>query len=384
MKRLRALILITLLVMTACTRSSPPEEEKGNVDSPVAIKFRSSLQGMTRATYKTDLSNLASFKVAALTNATTPEVFFPPMEVTQQTDGTWQNSITYYWPSELLQFFAYAPSDLPFVINSQTQQLSGFTVAGKADEQKDVITAWSHGVRASFPATTDTVSLVFRHALALIEIYASNPSDFKVDILGVKICRIPATGTLTMQKSIEDFPVWSVENDSEKDFFIKGDKNATDATAIVTMQNSPKIRKIMFGQDGWLMLPQTLSPWTGGPVANGAYLSVLCQIHDANGVQVFPDEEGKYGFSSVPIHSKWESGHRYVYTLNFFDDGGSAGVIDPNPTSPDDPIGEDPDIDTSPGGNRPGGDVVINSPFTFTVEISDWINTDTDNTIIGF
>lgn len=132
------------------------------------------------------------------------------------------------------------------------------------------------------------------------------------------------------------------------------------------------------------MIPQTLSPWTSGATANGAYISVLCQIRDGSGRLLFPDEEGKYGFTSVAIDTTWEPGHRYIYTLNFFADGGSAGLIDPNPTSPDDPNGEDEDIDTTPGGNRSGGDIAVNSPITFTVEITDWINSGTDNTNIGF
>ncbi|MCR5352003.1 MAG: fimbrillin family protein [Bacteroidales bacterium] len=376
------LLLALPLLLAACTEDSPLEVENESASYP--IRFHTSIQGMTRATYQTDLSNLNSFKVAALTNETASKVYFSPMEVTHESDGSWKNTITYYWPPEPLKFYGFAPSDLPVNITATAQQLSGFTVASKSADQKDIITAWGQGVRVSPPATNGPIALNFRHALAQIEVYASNPSDTRVEVLGVKICRISSTGTMYMQQSEDGFPAWSLTPNSAKDFFIKGDRNAEpgDPRAPITMENSTEVHSLMFGQDSWLLIPQTLIPWSAGPAADGAYLAVLCTIHDGSGRLLFPDEEGLYGFSAVPIDTIWEPGHRYVYTLNFFANGGSAGVLDPYPLSPDDP--NDPDIDPTPGGNRQGGDIVVNSPITFTVEITDWINHNTDNTDIGF
>jgi len=383
MKRIRLILLALPLLLTACSNDST-EVEAG--DSQSAIRFHSSVQGMTRSTYKADLSNLVSFKVAAVSNVASPEVYFAPMEVTHEADGTWRNTITYYWPPQALKFYAYAPIDLPVNITGHIQQLSDFTIASKPVDQKDIITAWGQGVRVAPPETNGPVSLNFRHALSQIEVRASNPSDTRVDVLGVKICRIPSTGTMTMPQAADEFSTWRLAVGSEKDYVIKGDTKAGegDSRAVVTMENSTEVHSIMFGQEGWLMIPQTLTPWSSGPTADGAYISVLCQIHDGSGRLLYPDEEGKYGFTSVAIDTTWEPGHRYIYTLNFFGNGGSAGLIDPNPTSPDDPTHEDEEIDITPGGNRPGGDIVVNSPITFTVDITDWVNTGTDNTTIGF
>ena len=375
------LLALPTLLLASCSLNTIKQEQ---VESASPIRFHSSVQGMTRATYKTDLSNLNAFKVGALTNESAPEVYFTPMEVTHEPDGTWKNTITYYWPPKPLKFYAFAPGDLPVYITATAQQLNGFTVASKPADQKDIITAWGQGVRATPPAVNGPVSLNFRHALAQIEVRASNPSDTKVEVLGVKICHIPSTGNMYMPQSIDAYPAWSVTAGSTKDFFIKGDRNAPDGDprAIVTMMNSTEVHSLMFGEEGWLLLPQVLIPWGAGPVADGAYLAVLCTIHDGSGRLLFPDEEGLYGFTAVPIDTIWEPGHRYVYTLNFFANGGSAGVLDPYPLSPDDP--NDPDIDPTPGGSRQGGDIVVNSPITFTVEITDWVNTGTDNTDIGF
>ena len=385
MNKLTTILLALPMLFMACSGDTVTSEPGDVGTSSSAIRFHSSLQGMTRSSYKSDLSNLVSFKVAGLTNVTTPEVYFTPMEVTHEADGSWKNTITYYWPTTPLKFYAFAPIDLPINITGYQQTLGNFTVASKPADQKDIITAWGSGTRVTPPAINGPVSLTFHHALAQVEIRASNPSDTKVDVLGVKICRIPSTGNMTMQQRVDDYATWQIIPGSEKDYVIKGDKTATGDQGIVTMQNSTEVHNIMFGNEGWLMLPQQLSPWTAGALADGAYISVLCQIHDGSGRLLFPDEEGKYGFTSVPIDTKWEAGHRYVYTLNFFANGGSAGLLDPNPGSPDDPTGEDEDIDTTPGGpGRQGGDIVVNSPITFTVDITDWMNTTTDNTDIGF
>ena len=384
MKILRLTLLTWPLLLAAC--SSDSADVAAGDSSSAAIRFHSSLQGMTRSTYKSDLSNLTAFKVAAVSQVDPPSVYFTPMEVTHESDGSWKSSITYYWPPQPLNFYAYAPTDLPVTITGAAQQLAGYTTASKAADQQDIITAWGYGVRAQAPETNGPVALNFRHALCQVEIRASNPSDTRIAVLGVKLCRIPSTGTMSIQQNADDAPTWVTDKNSEQDYVIKGNRSvaASDKRALVIMQNSATVHSLMFGQDGWLMIPQTLSPWTAGPKADGAYISVLCQINDGSGRQLYPSEEGKFGYTSVPINTTWLPGRRYIYTLNFFADGGSAGLIDPNPTSPDDPNHEDEDIDITPGGDRQGGDIVVNSPITFTVEITDWQSNGVDNTSIGF
>ena len=194
MKKLTFILLALPWLLTACSSDSTQTDPAEVNNSSTAIRFHSSIQGMTRASYLTDLSNLTAFKVAALTNVTTPELYFAPMEVTHQSDGTWKNTITYYWPPEALKFYAYAPADLPVVINASQQMLSGFTVSSKPADQKDIITAWGQGVRATPPAINGPVPLHFRHALAQVEIRASNPSDTRVPHTLYRFDDPPAAG----------------------------------------------------------------------------------------------------------------------------------------------------------------------------------------------
>lgn len=387
MKLLKLTLLTLPLLLTACSGDSstggtepvPSPTPTGSTDN--VIRFSTSIQGMTRTEFRSDLSNLTGFMCAAMTNVSSPEMYFDAEEVSMKADGTWNTGVTHYWPEQSLQFFAFAPYTLPVSITPSAQRLSGFQVAAKPALMTDIITAWGQGSKPAANAVNAPVSLSFHHALSRIEVQVSNPSDTKVKVLGVKICRIPSIGTMTMQKTASGFPTWSLTAGSAKDYIIKGSADATDATGVVTIQNSTSPRNVMFGQGGWLMIPQQLTPWSGGNSNDGAYIAVLCQVLSGSGQQLFPDEAGKYGFTAVPIDTKWEPGHNYVYTLNFFQNTGTAGLVDPDPTSPD---GPDSDIDTTPGGNRGGGDAVVNKPISFTVNITDWVSGAGDNTEIDF
>lgn len=395
MKQSRFNLFIMTLFLMACSggsgddqgRITPPDPPvtdsttggEGEGDSTpstpesdyIPISFMPRLQGMTRAEYKDDLSNLTAFSVSALTDSESPSVYFESAAVSRISDGTWKSGETHFWPETPLTFYAYAPADLPLSVTGRAQLFGGYTVGAKTTEHIDIITAWGHGERPASAEENQPVELTFRHALAKVEVRANNTSDMRVDILGVKICRLPSTGTLTFQNKADGIVNWAVNPGSEKDFVIKGDRTATGALGPVTLQNTSATRTLMFGQDAWMFLPQKLTPWTGGVAADGAYIGALVQIRDAAGRLLYPDEEGKYGFTAVPLSATWEAGHSYIYTLNFFANGGGAGMVAPDCYNPEDH--GDPDVDVNPGGNRQGGDMVVNSPLSFTVEVTDWV-----------
>ena len=80
----------------------------------------------------------------------------------------------------------------------------------------------------------------------------------------------------------------------------------------------------------------------------------------------------KYAFSAVGIDTNWEPGKKYTYTLNFADNGGGGGWIDPNPTNPTDPT--DPKVDPTPG---TGGTPIL-GPINFTVTVDNWTDQSVD------
>lgn len=325
----------------------------------------------TRAAYNE--TTFSEFQVTALGNAA---AYFQNLKVTKQTDGSWVTASTKYWPAYPLKFFGYAPASLQskIAINTSEQKLTGYSPAKAASSQADIVTAFVH---ANQNSASGTAVLGFHHALSQIEVLARNgePSKYTIEVLGVKLCVIPSTADLTFQTASDAYPLWSTATGSE-DYILKGN---TSFTLTSTSQ------RIMFGTDNFLLVPQTLAPWTNGATADGAYISVLCRITDELGNCIYPDDPTKFGFAALPIDQVWQSGHKYTYTVSFFTNGGGAGRIDPNAVNPDDPT--DPDIDVTPGGTKPGGSLVVPDsqvPIEVSVSITDWVNGSSDNIDLEF
>ena len=366
MNKATSLILLTALmtsVFTSCSSSDDKVESNDNV-----IRFDTSVGGVntryTRGTITTETFN--AFNVTALGNAA---AYFQDLGVNKQSDGSWQTASTKYWPSYPLSFYAYAPTSLlaKASINNTAQKIEGFTPAAKPSEQVDVITAY---VQANQNSNSGVAVLDFKHALSQIEVQAKNgsPDKYTVEVIGVKISQIPSTADLIFQAANDAYPSWSTATGSAE-YIVKG-------TTSLTLDQ--ETRSIMFGTDNFLMIPQTLTPWSATATNNGgAYLSVLCRIKDQLGNLIYPSDATKFGFAALPISQTWTEGHKVVYTVSFFTNGGGAGVIPPGTLNPDDP--DDPDVDPNPGdgsGKGPGDLVVPDSeiPITVSVSITDWLS----------
>lgn len=367
------LFLASLMVGLQIGCSSDDQESKNeNV-----IRFDTSVGGIntryTRGSITTETFN--AFNVSALGNAA---AYFQNLGVTKQSDGSWQTVSTKYWPSYPLSFYAYAPASLQAQasISTTSQRITDFKPAAKAKDQLDVITAY---VLANQNSNGGTAVLDFKHALSQIEVLAKNgaPDKYTVTVLGVKIGQIPSTADLIFQTANDGYPTWSTATGNES-YIIKGTTSLTlDGTA----------RSIMFGTDNFLMIPQTLTAWSGTATNNGgAYLSVLCRITDELGNLIYPSDPAKYGFAALPVSQTWTPGHKVTYTISFFTNGGGAGLIDPDPTNPEDPT--DPDVDTNPGGGGKGpGDHVTpdsETPISVSVSITDWLSGADDQIYMEF
>jgi hypothetical protein len=421
MKKLFMLLPIAALLLASCSTDEQQfvnsDPRRPNIPTD-AIWFTSGINDMTRGL--TTMSNFASFNVTGL--HTDAEYSFSDLNVTSADNGaTWTyNTGSVEKPYKLfpgdnsnISFYAYAPttlysetpSDNHVSITSEGQAINAFTQAQHVVDHTDVLAAFATGNKIN--NTMSGVTLDFKHALAQIEIHAKNSDadKYQVEVLGVKLCRTKKTGNMAFQTTATGYPTWASLT-TPQDFIKKG---STPITLTADAQN------IMFNvdadnPDNFLMVPQQLTAWTGvNTDADGAYLSVLCRIKskkDEAWVQRFPDEVDKYGFAAVPIGTKWLPGHKYVYTLDFFGDGGGAGLVDPRPTNPDTAAGgssdpsdpaDDDTIDPTPtpmdedgtevDGGDTGGTAIIpeaTSNIKFTVNITNWITGEGDTETLAF
>ncbi|MCR5470736.1 MAG: fimbrillin family protein [Prevotella sp.] len=368
-KRFSWLLAAIPLLMSGCIFDG----SDGDTAAPKEIRFSTDVcEPSTRASYTG--ATFTEFLVTSLGDATP---YFQNLKVTKQSGGDWETASTKYWPPYPLRFFGYAPASLKeqVTVDNSQQKLTGYQPASNAINQADIVTAY---VRANQNSAKGAAVLGFRHALSQIEVVAKNgdPTKYTVEVLGVKISRIPSTADMTFQTDANADPVWSTASGPE-DYIIKG---TTPITLTATQQS------IMFGDHNFLLIPQELLAWTGGSAADGAYLSVLCRIKDELSNCIYPTDPTKYGFAALPVDQVWQSGHKYIYNVAFFTNGGGAGKIDPNPVNPQDP--SDADVDTTPGGpGRQGGDLVISDtllPIEVSVSIIDWTTGTNDNIDLEF
>lgn len=401
MKKMFFLLSIAALVFTSCSNDEQTVETQVQKVPDGAIYFSSGIQDLTRAT--TTMSTFNAFKVTGLFADNSQSFFNLPVN---RSGSLWTYAATEddykYWPSDNsdVNFFAYAPTTLAGVDVSSVQQVvENFEQVQHVANQVDVLAAAATGNKTNNASTG--MALDFKHALAQIEVRAKNSltDKYKVEVLGVKLCRIGNKGNMTFQTAATDYPVWALDAESASQSFIKKGTDAIEMTS--------SVKNIMFGDDNFLLIPQQLKAWTGSDTdVTGAYLSVLCKIYQKNNagdwVTIFPaetnDKTGLYAFTSVPISTKWEVGHKYVYTLDFFGAGGGAGQADPEPVNPEAGDTPDPDVDPNPGTltdpekpkdpeeiTDPGaGDPVVDDPdlksvLKFTVSITDWVNGEGDN-----
>jgi hypothetical protein len=397
MKKLFMLLPLAALVFASCSSDNFETEDANIAKYPEGAIWFSTGIDATRAL--TTTANFRQFNVTGLHSEA--KYAFTNLAVSSENGTVWSyntgdtDNPYKYWPADNtdVKFFAYSPASLQAkttISDAYGKKITGFQQEVVVANQIDVLSATVTGNKSSNAYTG--VTLDFKHALAQIEIKAknSNTTGYTVKVLGVKLCRVNDEGDMTFQSVSTDLPTWNNLTGSKS--FMKQGSEAKELTN--------QVQSIMFGNDNFLMLPQSLTAWDGSKAdATGSYLAVLCQIYDNTQTpqtQIFPNEAGKYGFSAVPIGTKWEVGHKYVYTLDFFGAGAGAGQVDPDPgnakADPSDPnpgTGDSP-IDTTPtdGENNPGdggGNPIIpdaKSPIKFTVTITDWTNEAGDNSVI--
>ena len=391
MKKLIVLLPLSILMMASCTN-----DEQTSLVSKKEISVRPLVQYSTRGEAVT-LANLDAFRVYG-TNA---DAANPAIEadfvdiVTPNADGsTWSMQDVHYWMTDpvsgtpnyganVVNFTGIYPKDL---MTSATLPASmGLNINdANGRTQQDIIVAFYAATRNN--NLISGVPLNFKHVLSQIVVRAANGhvDERRVEIIGVKLSNVKPEGTLTFPTSntTPDAAYSPISNPTGNamSYIIKHTDDK-----VVTLTEKPQ--DIMFNgtwPGGFMVIPQsfTCNPIPAYLQATDTYLSVLCRIykHNESGGWnlVYPKNgaDGKYAFASVGISGTWEPGKKYIYTLNFYEDNGGAGMIAPDTTDPDDP--NNPEVDTSPDDESDPTGVVddeqAKTPITFTVTVEDWQN----------
>ena len=343
MKKLIYFLPFVALAMASCSNEVIDQQPALTQDAS-ALVIRPAVQGLTRGTVTTD-ANLTAFYATAtatsgefITNTTNdPETATP---VTGSITGnvtksgskwTFSGDNFYWWKSKntVANFQAYAPLG----------SISGFTVANKIADQKDVIVAYNEGKGGDF---TSGVPLNFQHVLSQIVVKALNKdaSTFKVEVAGVKLTNIVKKGSLTLPEVSTASPfdwstyttVWNIDGSSVQSKYTAGsaDANATSATTLTASATS-------ITSEPFLLMPQQLIPAadlsdannSGTKAVTGTYLSVLIRATDLSQTVPEQNKDGKYlkADNSGPIEFDSKSDNSLSYN-DTYDDATKLNATD--------------------------------------------------------
>lgn len=357
------LFFVAAMGMLALTSCSQDTMEKANNDSNISIKFRPSINGMTRASITT-INNLNAFCVTGyIKEENYYRRYFTDWEIKKKGD-TWKPDYNRFWPpaSDTLCVYAYAPTKSALngePIISFYGKYIDFKVESREKKQQDLIVAYQKGTRNTANFESNGISLNFMHALSKIDIFLKNAKidDYEIKVRGVMLSGLSSEARFVYPKAA------SVRKLSANNWInLKNEMGCyadCDEGVIGDYFRS-------FMSEYFMVIPQKYDPWKKTTYKKGAYVGVLVCISkkvNGNKVQIYPKTKDKFAYVAVPIDTALEPGRSYVFRLTFMKNG--AGYIAPDQSHPDKPTY----IETKPG---TGGEEILGGPISFTVTNEEW------------
>ncbi len=340
-----------------------------------------------------------------------------------------------FWPSEVasIQFWAVSPTDVKVETSDLKPQIPGFTPAADAENQVDLITAYTKAMRGD----GTNVNINFHHALSQIVVRAKAGVDGdetkSVMIKGAWIVNVKPSGNLSFVPEGTTVDVTDDASTDASDVFIPekhmlwkaiGDKTiyGREFTGTEPMKLSHTLQDLLSvekNSSNLMLVPQQLDTWNlndntdkSTNAKHGAYILLLCRVEavhegaqhpgsndpvkvDAENNkhyhQLFPYtgkfDDGEYGYTCVPINDEWKPGKKYVYNLQFCGATSGAGVYPPTGDlmTFNLPDGSGKYIKTIPT-VKPAkgiGDPVLDNPINFTVTVEEWADAWKNGSEIG-
>lgn len=303
------------------------------------------------------------------------------------TDGVWVSNPPQKWSGfSELSFFLTSPklsewaTDFELTADNKAQE-HPITIGADISTQKDYVVAYlPNANKDEFNKPTEAQ---LKHVLSSVVIKAKNTNDaFVYRVKGIRLNGVNEIAKVN----------FSTESAAPNDAIHTKSYELTYGTAI-TLNGGDQ--SLMGSDENAILAPQpavgTLAQRWGGEVpadAKSTYISVLVNITSKYGAQVYP-AGGGFGWVAIGVPYVWESGKKYVYTLDFSD---GAGRVDPNPGDAVHPGVGDPalgrpvlgtrvkfGIAVSPWGDGGSTDVTLeDNQIKFTVGVDAWGNEEID------
>ena len=303
------------------------------------------------------------------------------------TGGAWVSNPPQKWGgNSQLSFFLTSPklsewaTDFELTADNKAQELL-ITISEDISTQKDYVVAYlPNANKDEFNKPTEAH---LKHVLSSVVIKAKNTNDaFVYQVKGIRLNGVN-------EKAKVNF---STESAAPNDATTTRSYEQTYAPAITLNGGDQSLMGIA---QNAILAPQpaegTLAQRWGGEAPaddKSTYISVLVNITSKYGAQVYP-AGGGFGWVAIGVPYVWESGKKYVYTLDFSD---GAGRVDPEPGAAVHPGVGDPalgkpilgkrvkfGIAVSPWGDGGSTDVTLgDNLIKFTVGVDAWYDEEKD------
>ena len=257
-------------------------------------------------------------------------------------------------------------------------------------DQKDYVVANVTGNKTNF---NDPISVDLIHVLSSVEIKAMNTNEaFKYKVKGIRLCGVNKDVTIDLSTINSTLNIGHSTN--MRNYELIYDTPVELGSKAESLMGNAKIA---------ILPPQTggdALKWDGSKTSNtagdyvGYYLSVKINVTSKYGSSVYPAgstaDDATYGWAAISVPFDWESGKKYVYTLDFSE---GAGRVDP--TDPGAAVTPDGKVDPAKGmpilGKRikfgiavspwkDGGDqdATLTDGIKFTVGVDSWTDKEKD------
>ncbi len=354
------------LALASCSN-----DETLDMGNQKGISFRT-VAGLNSRVAEVTQSNLKGISVTAFESGADAAYF---TDVNYTRDGqtnTFVSNPEYNWlRGKTLNFLALATSadawtaaktvTFDKAANTYKTVLTDYTPDTDISKHQDLMIGTASGTENNDAKGLD---LTLKHILSQIEVRAKNTNAAYVySIKGVRIVAVKGTGTYT---STETTP-WAPKDDSRVKYEVVYD-DAKELTAEMSVMKNEG--------DNAMLIPQGVTGWIAGSIGStaddfdsytgGTYISLLLNVKSATGMYIYPagsTEEAKtYGWAAVSTNNTtWESGKKYIYTLDLSNGCGSVDPVDPG-------TGVTPDGTKDPE----KGDKIFGDPIKFDVTVAGW------------
>lgn len=365
---------IYFVVAASLALASCSNDETLDMGNQKGISFRT-VAGLNSRVAEITQSNLKGMSVTAYENGADAAYFTDVNYTREGQTNTFVSNPEYNWlRGKTLNFLALATSadawdavktvTFDKATNTYKTVLTDYTPDTDISKHQDLMIGTASGTENN---DANGLDLTLKHILSQLEVRAKNTNAAYVySIKGVRIVAVKGTGTYT---STETTP-WTPKENSRVKYEVVYD-DAKELTAEVSVMKAEG--------DNAMLIPQSVTGWIGdrtviGSTADdfdsytgGTYISLLLNVKSAStGKYIYPagsTETAKtYGWAAVSTgNTVWNSGKKYIYTLDLSNGCGSVDPVDPG-------TGVTPDGTKDPE----KGDKIFGDPIKFDVTVAGW------------